>query len=310
MAKGTHGVGLGSTRLGPQSQAKWPKHPPGLYNQLSLELYHILGSKFVLGLYMTDLHILSSYNVSNANRSGCAQCCSNAGLDAHKVTDTAMVSCIILYRVHTPTSPARRQSMPSHVLLLLASSRTCMSAALRCQLSLFVRRVSVSQKVPCSFALQSTVAVEHPYGHQPRPFATTVGFQVQGGFQVRDVHAPAAAHAAPAPVHASILGVSGINKQQTGATRTQPLARDAELTVNVPQRLLGGSYLSSSLSSSVVSKNAGFLPDISASFAGVPASPGPVGWQGLLEYSETSGCAGVLGPQTTVSKSASAEELR
>lgn len=150
--------------------------------------------------------------------------------------------------------------------------------------------------------MQSTVAVEHPYGHQTRPFATTVGFQVQGGFQVRDVHTPAAAPAAPAPAHASIFGVSGVNNQQTGTTRTQLLARDAELTVNVPQRLLGGSNLSSSLSSSVVSKQAGFLPDISASFPGVPASPGPVGWQGLLEYSETSGCAGVLGPKTTVSK--------
>ncbi|GIL86290.1 hypothetical protein Vretimale_13717 [Volvox reticuliferus] len=148
----------------------------------------------------------------------------------------------------------------------------------------------------------SNVAVEHP-----RAFPTTVGFRVQGGFELPVQHAPP-------PTSTPTVGPANSNTSSF-LTPSQQLPKlssvpppSAEKTTGVQmglllQRNLGPSsvLLGSSLASSApVYKSVGVASElVNALSTGVPESPAPVGWKGLLEFSETSGCSGVLGPKTS-----------
>ncbi|PNW86895.1 hypothetical protein CHLRE_02g100300v5 [Chlamydomonas reinhardtii] len=148
----------------------------------------------------------------------------------------------------------------------------------------------------------SNVAVEHP-----RAFPTTVGFRVMGGFEL-----PAAQLAPPSTPEVGYLGASaGASSSPHSAVLTPPQQPpklssvpplSAERAYGTPTGSLlqrAPVALSSSLVSSAPHKPAGVADLVTSLSAGNPESPSAVGWQGLLEFSETSGCSGVLGPKTT-----------
>ncbi|GLC36811.1 hypothetical protein PLESTB_000780500 [Pleodorina starrii] len=147
----------------------------------------------------------------------------------------------------------------------------------------------------------SNVAIEHP-----RAFPTTVGFRVQGGFELPVQPPPPST---PAPVVASAIsnGSSFLTPSQQLPKLSSVPPPSSERPTGVQsglllQRSLGPSHgpRGSGFASSVqAQKPVGASELISAVYSGVPESPAPVGWKGLLEFSETSGCSGVLGQKTT-----------
>lgn len=122
-----------------------------------------------------------------------------------------------------------------------------------------------------------------------RDFPTTIGFKVQGGFDIRSMPTESSSPSSLLPVCASGLDLGPRHELHGVPT---PVAE--QLTVVVPQQRF--------LSCSVPAKAACWPQELSSALsAGMPDSPGPVGYQGLLEYSNTSGCCGVLGTDVMVS---------
>lgn len=125
-----------------------------------------------------------------------------------------------------------------------------------------------------------------------------------GGFEL-----PAAQLAPPSTPEVGYLGASSsahsavlTPPQQPPKLSSVPLL-SAERAYGTPTGSLlqrAPVALSSSLVSSAPHKPAGVADLVTSLSAGNPESPSAVGWQGLLEFSETSGCSGVLGPKTTV----------
>ncbi|GLI68290.1 hypothetical protein VaNZ11_012651 [Volvox africanus] len=148
----------------------------------------------------------------------------------------------------------------------------------------------------------SNVAVEHP-----RAFPTTAGFRVQGGFELPVQLAPpptSTPMVAPATSNASSFLTP--SQQLPKLSSVPPPSADKSTGVQfglLLQRNLGPSstLLGSSLASGApMCKPVDAASElVKALSTGVPDSPAPVGWKGLLEFSETSGCSGVLGPKTS-----------
>ncbi|GFR52990.1 hypothetical protein Agub_g15680 [Astrephomene gubernaculifera] len=144
----------------------------------------------------------------------------------------------------------------------------------------------------------SNVAVEHP-----RAFPTTVGFRVQGGFELPMQHAPPST-----PAHVVVPSSSSSfmtpSQQQPKLSSIPPhpaegvdahhglLLQRASVTPHVS---FGSGFASSAPSHKLAGVSAELVSALSTGPSEIPAS---VGWKGLLEFSETSGCSGVLGPKT------------
>lgn len=159
---------------------------------------------------------------------------------------------------------------------------------------------------PCH--LQSNVAIEYP-----RAFPTTVGFHIQGGFELSVQHAPTStAVPVDAPAVSSVSSFLTPSQQLPKLSSITPGSAERSSGVQsgwLLRRNVGPSLapLGCSLASSVpMHKDVGVASELVSAFSsGLPESPTPVGWKGLLEFSETSGCSGVLGQKTAVSEVAS-----
>ncbi|KAG2484316.1 hypothetical protein HYH03_016858 [Edaphochlamys debaryana] len=153
----------------------------------------------------------------------------------------------------------------------------------------------------------SNVAVE-----RPSAFPITVGFRVQEGFDLPQV-APPATPTAPAVASGGSGSSSFLTPQQQLATLSSVPPQSAEWEKSgvqsgllllqrpaVPPHMQAAASVS--LASSLPTHKAlsavptNLVNALSTDVA--PNSLGPVGWKGLLEFSETSGCSGVLGPKT------------
>ncbi|KXZ44780.1 hypothetical protein GPECTOR_62g895 [Gonium pectorale] len=151
----------------------------------------------------------------------------------------------------------------------------------------------------------SNVAVEHP-----RAFPTTVGFRVQGGFELPvqpappQAAAPVVAHACSSSTSSSFVTTpqqpSRLSMVSPQSAEVAAVARPAGLLLRRDHDSLHVPFSSSLASSAPLHEPALAHPElITALSTGVPEAAKPVGWKGLLEFSETSGCSGVLGPKTT-----------
>ncbi|PNH06148.1 hypothetical protein TSOC_007511, partial [Tetrabaena socialis] len=192
-------------------------------------------------------------------------------------------------RRHTHLAPAHLfWTRWPHDIELLARFRGLAPPPVWVRLRRAVRRVTPVHKPPA----MSSVAAE-----PPRAFPTTVGFRVQGGFNL-----PAAQPAPPCTPATSASSRSSAfltSTQQLSNLSPHPSAdKDSDGQLGLRSPALALSLRSAQLASSAPQrKPAGFIELISALSTGAPESPVPVGWHGLLEFSETSGCSGVLGPK-------------